>query len=237
MAEALHLPLAVAATLLAYLTARRLHALLRSPLTTPVFVATVLVVAFLSIGQVPYERYLAGASFWVDLLGPATAALAIPLYKHRQTMRAFLLPALGGMVCGAVSTLAAAIGLAVLFRLPDVVAASIGFKSVTAPIAAELAPLVHGDPTLAVTFAIATGIFGAMAGPLLLGRLGVRSALARGLAYGTVSTGIGTAQAISEGELPGAAAATAMSLAGVLVAFVAPHVMPFVLHSWQLALL
>jgi putative effector of murein hydrolase len=235
MDDAVQLLLATGATLLAYLAARRLYAIVGSPLATPVFVATVFVMTILWLLHLPYERYLTGASPLVDLLGPATAALAIPLYKHRKTLRAFLLAALGGVICGAAVTMLTAIGLAVLFRLPEVVIASIGFKSVTAPIAAELAPLMRGDQSMAVTFAVATGIFGAMVGPSLLWRLGVSSPLARGLAYGTISTGIGTARAICEGELQGAASATSMSVSGMLVASAAPHVMPLMLHCCKLA--
>ena len=236
MDETLIALLAAGGTLLAYAAARKIHSFTQIPLLTPVFVATALIVAVLAMLSVPYGRYLSGSHIWIDLLGPATASLAIPLYKHRQTMRTVLLPALAGLTCGAFITLATVITVAALLRLPAVVVASIGFKSVTASIGAELAPMLHGDATMAVTFAVATGILGAMFGPLLLNGLGVRSPLARGLAFGTVSTGIGTSQALAEGELQGAAAATSMALAGVFASFVTPQVIPWVLHCCQVVL-
>ena len=235
MVETLTPILGASGTLFAYVVARKVHSLLPSPLITPVLVAAALIVAVLAIAQVPYGDYLSGSHIWIDLLGPATAALAIPLYKHRDTMRTFLVPGLTGLACGAASTLVTAIAIAVLLHLPAVVVASIGFKSVTAPIAAELAPSLQGDATMAVTFAVVTGILGAVFGPFLLSKLGVQSPLARGLAFGTISTGIGTSQALTEGELQGAAAATSMSIAGVFVSFAAPHVLPWVLHGCQVA--
>lgn len=228
MSDASLLLLAAPVTVLAYALGRGLQALWRSPLATPVFVASALLLALLQGTGASYPVYREGADPIVALLGPATAALAIPLYKHRATLCAFLLPALSAIVSGALATMTTALVLALLLHLPAVVVASIGVKSVTAPIAAELAPLLHGDATMAVTFAVATGIIGAMAGPLLLGVARVSSPLARGLAYGTISTGIGTSRALAEGDLAGAAAAMAMSIAGVAVAVMAPFVLPAV---------
>jgi hypothetical protein len=74
-----------------------------------------------------------------------------------------------------------------------------------------------------------------MFGPPLLNGLGVRSPLARGLAFGTISTGIGTSQALAEGELRGAAAATSMALAGVIASFATPQVIPWVCIASKLS--
>jgi putative effector of murein hydrolase len=107
---------------------------------------------------------------------------------------------------------------------------SIGVKSVTAPIAVELAPLIGGDPALTVVLVVATGILGAMLGPWLLDRAGVRDPVARGLAFGTVAIGIGTAQAAMEGEIQGAVAGVAMGVAAVAMAMVAPALIPCLLQ-------
>jgi putative effector of murein hydrolase len=112
-----------------------------------------------------------------------------------------------------------------------VVIASIAIKSVTAPIAVELAPIVHGDPTLAAGFVIATGMIGVMLGPWLMNLIGIRAPLARGLALGTISHGQGTAQALHEGELQGAVAGIAMGLAAVLTSFAGPPALSLVLSS------
>jgi putative effector of murein hydrolase len=95
-------------------------------------------------------------------------------------------------------------------------------KSVTAPIAVELASLVRADPALTAAFVIATGMTSAMLGPWLMDVLRIRAPLARGLALGTIAHGQGTAQAIIEGELQGAVAGVAMGLAAVFTSVVAP---------------
>jgi putative effector of murein hydrolase len=221
----------VALTLLAYHASRGVNARLPSPLTSPVFLAVVGIMIVLAVPGVDYVPYRQGAEPLIALLGPATAALAIPLYKHREIVVAYFLPAISGLVCGAIATLSAAVALAVALGLAPIVVRSIGIKSVTAPIAVELAPLIGGDPALTVALVVATGILGAMLGPWMLDRAGVRDPVARGLALGTVATGIGTAQAAMEGEIQGAVAGVAMGAAAVAMSMIAPVFIPRLLQT------
>jgi putative effector of murein hydrolase len=117
-----------------------------------------------------------------------------------------------------------------LFDLPQIICASVSIKSVTAPVAIELAPMVNGDSTLAAAFVIATGIIGAMLGPWLMDKAGIHAPLARGLALGTISHGQGTAEAVVEGEVQGAAAGIAMVLAAILASSFAPILVPVLLR-------
>jgi putative effector of murein hydrolase len=220
----------VALTLLAYHASRGVNARFPSPLTSPVFLAVVGIMIVLAVPGVDYVPYRQGAEPLIALLGPATAALAIPLYKHREIVVAYFLPAISGLVCGAIATLSAAVALAVALGLAPIVVRSIGIKSVTAPIAVELAPLIGGDPALTVALVVATGILGAMLGPWMLDRAGVRDPVARGLALGTVATGIGTAQAAMEGEIQGAVAGVAMGAAAVAISMIAPVFIPRLLQ-------
>jgi predicted murein hydrolase (TIGR00659 family) len=216
----------VAVTLFAYWASRRVNTRFPSPLTNPVFLAAAGVMFVLAIPGLDYDSYRRGAEPLVALLGPATAALAIPLYKHRQIVVVYFWPAIMGLACGAMATLFAAVILAVSTGMPSIVVRSIGVKSVTAPIAVELAPLIGGDPALTVVLVVGTAILGAMLGPWLLDHAGVRDPAARGLAFGTIATGIGTAQAAMEGEIQGAVAGVAMGIAAIAMAMVAPVLIP-----------
>jgi putative effector of murein hydrolase len=218
----------VGVTLGAYLLSRLVAKRYPSPFTTPVFFSTPIVIVMLLVTGVHLEDYKPAKDVMVFLLGPATVALAVPLHKNWRTLSENALPALFGLAAGSLSTLIAAAGIAKLCGLSPVVIASIAIKSVTAPIAIELAPIVHGDPTLAVGFVIATGMIGVMLGPWLMNLVGIRAPLARGLALGTISHGQGTAQAIHEGELQGAAAGIAMGLAAVLTSLAGPFVLSLV---------
>ena len=216
----------LAVTLGAYGLSRALARRYPSPLTTPVFFSTIVTIAVLIASGVPIADYAPAQRILALLLGPATVSLAVPLYKNRRTLLTNTLPACGGLVVGTLTTLAAAIVLARLLGLPSVIRASISIKSVTAPIAVELAPIIHGSASLTAAFVIATGMIGAMLGPWLMNVTGIHDPLARGLALGTISHGQGTAQAVIEGELQGAAAGIAMGLAAVLTSIVAPILVP-----------
>jgi putative effector of murein hydrolase len=219
----------VGVTVGAYALSRAVAKRYASPLTTPVFFSTPIVIAVLLLSGLGVDDYRPARDVMVFLLGPATAALAVPLYKNRRALLDNAVPALVGLVVGSLSTFVAAILLARLFQLSSVVAASISIKSVTAPIAAELATLIQGSSTLTVAFVIATGMTGAMLGPWLMDLMRIRDPLARGLALGTISHGQGTAQAVIEGELQGATASIAMGLAAVLTSLVAPPLLRFFL--------
>jgi putative effector of murein hydrolase len=84
---------------------------------------------------------------------------------------------------------------------------------------------VGGIPSLTAALVIATGVLGAVAGPGLLRRLGVRSRTAVGLALGSAAHGIGTARAVEEGEVEGATAGLAIGLMGVATAVLVPIVL------------
>ena len=219
----------VGVTLGAYLLSRLVARRHPSPFTTPVFFSTALVILALIASGIRLEGYKPAKDVIVFLLGPATVALAVPLHKNWRTLVENALPALVGLAAGSLSTLIAAAGLAKLLALSHVVVASIAIKSVTAPIAIELAPIVHGDPTLAAGFVIATGMIGAMLGPWLMNLVGIRAPLARGLALGTISHGQGTAQALHEGELQGAVAGIAMGVAAVFTSLAGPFALSLVL--------
>ena len=219
----------VGVTLGAYLLSRLVAKRLPSPFTTPVFFSTPLVILALLATGIRLEEYKPAKDVMVFLLGPATVALAVPLHKNWRALVENALPALLGLAAGSLSTLIAAACLAKLFALSSVMVASIAIKSVTTPIAVELAPIVHGDPTLTVGFVVATGMIGTMLGPWLMNLVGIRAPLARGLALGTISMAMGTAQALREGELQGAVAGVAMGLAAVLISLAGPFALSLVL--------
>jgi predicted murein hydrolase (TIGR00659 family) len=214
-------------TVATYSLSRALAQRYASPFTTPVFFSTTLVILVLWVLGLRFEDYEPAKNMLVWLLGPATVSLAVPLYKNRCTLARHAVPALVGIGVGSLSTLLAASILARVFALSDTLRASLSIKSVTAPIAIELATIINGNPTLTAVCVIATGMIGAMFGPWLMNIVGISDPLARGLALGTIAHGQGTAQAVLEGELQGAAAGIAMGLAAVFTSCIAPLLIPF----------
>jgi putative effector of murein hydrolase len=216
-------------TIAMYILSRALAKRYASPFTTPVFFSTTVVIVVLRVLGLRFDDYEPAKNILVWLLGPATVGLAVPLYKNRRTLVHYALPACVGLVVGSLSTLVAAVILAKGFALSEHILASISIKSVTAPIAIELAAIINANPTLTTVFVIATGMIGAMFGPWLMNIAGIYDPLARGLALGTIAHGQGTAQAVIEGELQGAAAGIAMGLAAVFTSGIAPVLVPYLM--------
>lgn len=216
-------------TLGSYLATRKLFLTYRHPLLNPVFLSTVFIIAFLKGTGFGLEDYRPAKEAMTFLLGPATVALALPLYHNRRVLMEHTLPVVAGVVAGSLATMAAALAAGRLLQLDPAVLLSIGPKSVTVPIAVEISRLTGGDASLTAAFVVATGMIGSIIGPSLLTLCRVRGQVARGLALGTVSHGQGTAVALLESETAGAMGGVAMAIAAVFTALVAPYYLPLFL--------
>ena len=76
------------ATLWAYLGAHWLHERSgRNPLVNSVTIAVIALILLLLATDTPYDTYFQGAQFVHFLLGPATVALALPLYHNLARVR------------------------------------------------------------------------------------------------------------------------------------------------------
>ncbi len=207
----------LSATLIAYVVADAISMRLkRHPLANPVVIAAGILVGLLAATKTPYPAYFEGAQFVHFMLGPATVALAVPLYRNIRLVRRSLLPMAMALVAGSVTAAASAVAIAWLFGAPGEVLASLAPKSVTAPIAMELARNLGGIASLAAVLVIATGIIGAIIVTPLMNAMKIRNYAARGFAAGVASHGIGTARAFQVSELAGAFAGIAMGLNGAL---------------------
>lgn len=219
-------PMIIAMTILvtlgAYLLSRYLFLRYNHPLLNIVFLGTSIVITALMLFKVPYSSYVPGKEIMTFLLGPATVALAIPLYKNRELIKQY-----GFIICisvgiGSIISVVSAMLIIKFGGLSKEVMIAAAPKSVTAPIAIEIAQLAGGDPSLAAAFVVATGTFGSAMGPTLLTWFKINNPSARGLALGTVAHAQGVAMALMEGEDRGAMASSAMAIAAIFTAAVAP---------------
>src|SRR5207248_7883008 len=105
----------------------------------------------------PYETYFDGAQFVHFLLGPATVALAVPLFENRAHVRAALLPMLAALMAGSLTAIASAVAIARLLGARGETIASMAPKSVTTPIALAISEEIGGLPSLTAAFVLASG--------------------------------------------------------------------------------
>ncbi len=194
----------------------------RSPLLTPVMVAIVVVALALRILGIEYDTYAASALPVSMLLGPATVALALPLVRAGPSLRAEWLPVAVSVACGCLVGIGSVWALAVLLGADDQLVLALLPKSTTTPFAIGLADTIGAPAPLAAVFAITSGVIGAVIGPALLNRVGVRDPRARGLAIGVSAHGIGTARALQESPAAGGWSSAGMVLNALATTAVLP---------------
>lgn len=194
----------------------------RSPFLNPVLISVVSLSFILLLTNTNYQSYFEGAQFVHFLLGPATVALAIPLYNQFEQVRR----SAGALAVALVSGSAVAAGSAGFFAwasgaTPDIISSLIP-KSVTTPIAMGIAEKLDGLPSLTAAVVILSGIIGASLGPPIMNFLGLIDSRAQGLALGVASHGIGAGRALQINETAAAFAGIAMGLNGLLTAALLP---------------
>jgi len=214
-------------TLLAYQGAAWLSKRCNShPLANPVLLAVTALVILLWTTDTPYRTYFDGAQFVHFLLGPATVALAIPLYAQLDRLKRMAGPLLVALLAGSLAAAFSAVLIGSLLGASDATLYSLAPKSVTTPIAMGIAERLGGLPSLTAVLVILTGILGAVGAQGLFALMKCNDPAIRGFAMGVASHGIGTARAFQVSEQMGAFAALAMGLNGLLTAVLLPWLMP-----------
>lgn len=216
-------------TVAAYEFGRWLRARTHSPLAQPVAVAIVIVGTLLVVTGTTYDDYADATTLISFLLGPATVALAIPLYHQVARLKGMVVPVLVALTAGAVVSIVSGILLVRWLGGGDVLERTMATKAVTAPVTIALAERLGGYPELSACFAIVIGTFAAMVAPRVLTLLRIRDPRARGIAVGAVSHGIGTARMLEESRVEGAFSGLAMGLTAVVTCLLVPLMAYFLL--------
>jgi len=200
------------------------------PLANPVLHSMWIIGAFLLFTGTSYTSYFAGAQFVHFLLGPATVALAVPLYENRKVVATAILPMLVALAAGSITAVASVVLLAEAAGLPRAVILSMAPKSVTAGVAMGISESLHADPSLTAVAVILTGIMGAIAVTPLMNRMRITDFRARGFAVGIAAHGIGTARAFQVDEVAGVFAGIAMSLNALVTSLLVPLAVTLLVH-------
>jgi predicted murein hydrolase (TIGR00659 family) len=202
----------------------------RHPLANPVLHSIWIVGVFLVMTGTSYSTYFAGAQFVHFLLGPATVALAVPLYENRKMVVAAILPMLAALAVGSIVAIGSVVALAEAAGLPRGVVLSLAPKSVTAGVAMGIAESVGADPSLTAVSVVLTGIMGAIIVTPLMNRAGITDFRARGFAAGLAAHGIGTARAFQVDAVAGVFSGIAMSLNALVTSLFVPLVIALLLR-------
>lgn len=199
----------------------------RNPIVNPVAISVLLITICISIMGMSYEKYFEGAQFVHFLLGTATVALAIPIYRGFKSLKGKVTAIFVALLAGSATSIASAVLIAKYMGADESIVGSMYAKAVTAPIAMGIAERIQVSPTLTAVFTVITGMLGAILAPYILNAINVKPWWIRGTAIGVGAHGLGITRAFSVNEEAGTFASLAMGLNGVLSAILLPIVYTF----------
>ena len=198
---------------------KKVHISLLHPLLTTIFV----IIVVLEVLGIQYESFQQSSHLIHFMLGPSVVALGYVLYEQIQYLKGNVVSILTSVFVGAIVGIVSVIIIGKLMGADQALIATLQQpKSVTTPIAMGIAEKAGGIPSLTAVIVVAVGIFGSIVGPIVMRVLGIDSHIAKGLALGASSHGVGTAAAIQIGAIEGALSGLAIGLMGIMTAVLVP---------------
>lgn len=188
----------------------------------PFIISLPIIIAVLDFMDIPYEFYMDSNALIDFLLGPSVVALGYLLYDKRRIIIENIVGIASAVLSGSIVGVASVYVLCRIFRLDEVFFLSMEAKSVTTPIAMDITSTLGGNLSLAAVSVIISGFLGAVFGPAVLKLLRIKSPVAKGLALGCASHGLGTARALEYGYIEGAISGLSIALMGIVTAVFVP---------------
>ena len=188
------------------------------------FVLTVsILVLILVVSDIPYDDYMAGNAPINNLLGLSIVALALPLYEQiRQIAKQWKIILSVVVLASIFSMFTGAIFAIILGASPEMVATVLP-KSITTPIAMEVASHLGGIPAVTAVGVVVAGLQGSVFGYLILKKVGIKQQ-AVGLSVGAVSHALGTVSCMEADPKAGSYSSISLVLCGIMSSILAPLV-------------
>ncbi len=180
-------------TLIVYYGIVYLQKKTKNALFNPVLLTTAFLIGYLLVFNISYEKYHTAGKYIDFWLKPSVVALGVPLYLELSKIKKLFIPLLLSQLVG---SLLGIISVFIILRLlgTDIqIIYSLAPKSVTTPIAFEISKTIGGVPALTVSSVLITGILGNIFGFQIL--KSIKNPIAKSIALGTASHGLGIASA------------------------------------------
>ena len=216
--EIFDLALVVGTYIAATLLYKKTHLSILHPLLTSIFV----IIVILEFLDIEYASFQQGSHLIHFMLGPSVVALGYVLFEQMKYLKGNVVSILTSVFVGAIVGIISVIVIGKLMDADQSLIATLQPKSVTTPIAMGISEKNGGIPSLTAVIVVAVGIFGSIVGPAVMKVLGIESRIAKGLALGASSHGVGTAAAIQLGAVEGALSGLAIGLMGIMTAILVP---------------
>lgn len=216
--EIFDLALVVGTYIAATILYKKTHLSILHPLLTSIFV----IIVILEFLDIEYASFQEGSHLIHFMLGPSVVALGYVLFEQMKYLKGNVVSILTSVFVGAIVGIISVIVIGKLMGADQSLIATLQPKSVTTPIAMGISEKNGGIPSLTAVIVVAVGIFGSIVGPAVMKVLGIESRIAKGLALGASSHGVGTAAAIQLGAVEGALSGLAIGLMGIMTAILVP---------------
>ncbi len=216
--EIFDLALVVGTYIAATILYKKTHLSVLHPLLTSIFV----IIVILEFLDIEYASFQQGSHLIHFMLGPSVVALGYVLFEQMKYLKGNVVSILTSVFVGAIVGIISVIVIGKLMGADQSLIATLQPKSVTTPIAMGISEKNGGIPSLTAVIVVAVGIFGSIVGPAVMKVLGIESRIAKGLALGASSHGVGTAAAIQLGAVEGALSGLAIGLMGIMTAILVP---------------
>lgn len=217
----------IAITVLAVIIGHIVESRVKNPVVNRFLIALALLLAFVVFTDTSYEEYMTGGSYITIFMGPATVALALPLYSQVKMLIKYKFVVLISIFCGSVICFASVFVTVKLLGLGSEIFLSTLPKSVTMPVALMLSRTVGGVEALTMLSVTIAGIMGAAVLPVVARLLRITDKAALGIALGTSSHVIGTTRAFELGEIEGTFSSLAIGVTAVMTVIIVPILVKF----------
>ncbi|MCI5601282.1 MAG: LrgB family protein [Hallerella sp.] len=229
MYEVLNTPFfGIVMTIVAYETGVFCSRKFKLAICNPMLIASILLIGFLLLTGVSLETYNIGGDYISIFLAPATAVLAVPLYKQLDNLKKNIIPIVIGIFTGCIVSFALVSLCVFIFEIDVVLHYSLLPKSITIPMGMELSRIIGGIPSITIASIVITGITGGVVAPIVCKVCKIKHPVAQGIAIGTSAHAIGTAKALEMGEVQSAMSSLAIGVCGVFTTILTP----ILLHFW-----
>lgn len=194
----------------------------------PILITIAALIIYLKVFNISFETYNEGGHLIEFWLKPAVVALGVPLYLQLEAIKKQLLPILLSQLAGCIVGVISVVLIAKLMGASQDVILSLAPKSVTTPIAMEVAKTLGGIPALTAAVVVLVGLFGAIVGFKILRMLKIYSPIAQGLSMGTAAHAVGTSTAMDISRNYGAYASLGLTVNGIFTALFTPTILRLV---------
>ncbi|MCC8088339.1 MAG: LrgB family protein [Rikenellaceae bacterium] len=188
----------------------------------PILTSMAVIIPFLKVSGVDYQTYREGTAVIELMLGLSVVSLGYLLYRQIDIIKGNLLTISVSVFTGSVIGITSVILIARYMGAGEEIIASLQPKSVTTPIALSISSNTGGIESLTALVVVYTGIFGSIAGPVMLRKMRIKNRIAKGLAMGSAAHAAGTAEAVKMGAVEGAVSGLAIGLMGIMTAILIP---------------